>query len=76
MGEDNTYNVRANTIRADLTLTLQQPKLSFLFAENQQYVGRFKTLDIGISAEAHCLFRRPLPYCGGGRGAFPGQGAR
>ena len=51
MGEDNTYNVRANTIRADLTLTLQQPKLSFLFAENQQYVGRFKTLDIGISAE-------------------------
>ena len=51
MGEDNTYNVRANTIRADLTLTLQQPKLSFLFAENQQYVGQLKTLDIGISAE-------------------------
>lgn len=51
MGEDNTYNVRANTIRADLTLTLQRPKLSFLFAENQQYVGRLKVLDIGISRE-------------------------
>ena len=51
MGEDNTYNVRANIIRADLTLTLQQPKLSFLFAENQQFVGRIKVLDIRISEE-------------------------
>lgn len=51
MAEDNTYNVRANIIRATLTLTLQQPKLSFLFAENQQYVGRLRTLDIGISEE-------------------------
>ena len=34
MTEDNTYNVRANIIRADHTLTLQQVKLSFLFPEN------------------------------------------
>ena len=52
MGEDNTYNVRANIVRADLTLTLQQPKLSFLFAENQVFVGRLKVLDIRISREA------------------------
>ena len=39
MTEDNTYNVRANIIRADMTLTLGQLKLSFLFAENQQ-IGR------------------------------------
>lgn len=51
MAEDNTYNVRANTIHADLTLTLQQPKLSFLFAENQHYIGRLKVLDIRISEE-------------------------
>jgi NAD(P)H-hydrate epimerase len=38
MAEDNTYNVRANIIRAHMTLTLQQPKLSFFFAENQQFV--------------------------------------
>ncbi len=51
MTEDNAYNVRANIIHADLTLTLQQPKLSFLFAENQQYIGELKTLDIGLSKE-------------------------
>ena len=33
MTEDNSTNVRANIIRADLTLTLQQTKLSFLFPE-------------------------------------------
>ncbi len=51
MAEDNTYNVRANIIRADITLTLQQPKLSFFFAENQQFIGRLKVLDIRISSE-------------------------
>ena len=51
MTEDNTYNVRANIIRADLTLTLQQPKLSFLFPENQQFIGRLKVLDIRLSKE-------------------------
>lgn len=51
MTEDNTYNVRANIIKADLTLTLQHKKLSFLFAENQPFVGRLRVLDIRLSAE-------------------------
>ena len=51
MTEDNTYNVRANIIRADLTLTLQQQKLSFLFPENQQFLGQLKVLDIRLSRE-------------------------
>lgn len=51
MTEDNTYNVRANIIRADLTLTIQQPKLSFFFAENRIFIGRLKVLDIRISSE-------------------------
>jgi NAD(P)H-hydrate epimerase len=51
MTEDNTYNVRANIIRADLTLTLQLPKLSFLFPENQQFIGKLKVLDIRLSKE-------------------------
>ena len=51
MAEDNTYNVRANIIRAHLTLTLQQPKLSFFFAENQQFIGQLRILDIRISQE-------------------------
>ena len=49
MTEDNTYNVRANIIHADMTLTLQQPKLSFLFPENQQAIGHLKVLDIRLS---------------------------
>ena len=51
MSEDNTYNVSSNIIRASVTLTLQQPKLSFLFPENQQFIGRLRTLDIRLSQE-------------------------
>ncbi len=51
MTEDNTYNVRANIIRANLTLTLQLPKLSFLFPESQQFIGELKVLDIRLSQE-------------------------
>lgn len=51
MTEDNSYNIRANIVKATLTLTFQQPKLSFLFAENQQYIGELKVLDIQISQE-------------------------
>lgn len=51
MAEDNTYNVRANIIKADETLTLQQQKLSFLFKENQPFIGKVKVLDIRLSEE-------------------------
>lgn len=51
MAEDNTYNIRPNIIRADLTLTLQQKKLCMLLADNQQYIGALKVLDIRLSAE-------------------------
>jgi len=51
MTEDNSYNVRANIIKADVTLTLQHTKLSFLFAEHQQYIGQVEVLDIQLSEE-------------------------
>ena len=51
MAEDNTYNVRANIIKADLTLTLQHQKLSFFFPENQIFIGQLKVLDIRLSQE-------------------------
>ena len=51
MTEDNTYNVRANIIRADVTLTLQQKKLCMLFAENQSLIGELRVLDIRLSKE-------------------------
>jgi NAD(P)H-hydrate epimerase len=52
MGEDNTYNIRANIVRADLTLSLQMPKLAFFFAENAEALGEWDVLDIGIDADA------------------------
>jgi len=48
MGEDNTYNVRPNIIHADVTLSIQLPKLSFLFPENEDIVGEWELLDIGL----------------------------
>ena len=51
MTEDNAYNIRAHIVKADLTLTFQQPKLSFLLPENVAYVGELQVLDIGISDE-------------------------
>ena len=51
MGEDNTMNIRQNIIKADVTLTIQSPKLSFLFPENEEFIGEWEVLDIGISPE-------------------------
>lgn len=51
MAEDNSYNVRQNIVRADLTLSLQSRKLAFMFADCQEFVGRLKILDIRLSQE-------------------------
>lgn len=48
MGEDNTYNIRQNIVHADATLSIQLPKLSFLFPENEDVVGEWELLDIGL----------------------------
>ena len=52
MGEDNTYNLITNIVRAHLTLSLQLPKLAFRFAGNEPYVGEVQLLDIGLSEDA------------------------
>lgn len=48
MGEDNSKNKLENIVRADYTLTLQFPKISFLFAENLEYLGEWEVLPIGL----------------------------
>jgi NAD(P)H-hydrate epimerase len=50
--DDNSKNVPERIIRANYTLTFQQPKLSFFFAENAEFVGEWETLDIGLLPEA------------------------
>lgn len=48
MGENNSNNVSGNIVRADFTLTFQFPKLSFLFSENEEFVGEWEVLSIGL----------------------------
>lgn len=60
MGEENVYTPQTAIIKADLTLTLQQPKLAFLFAENHPYVGEWEVLDIGLSKQA--IEDTPTPW--------------
>ena len=60
MTEDNGNNIRANVIRATQTLTLQLPKLSFLFAESQPYLGQLQVLDIRLSREG--MEKLPAKY--------------
>lgn len=60
MGEENLYTSQTAIIKANLTLTLQQPKLAFLFAENHPYVGEWEVLDIGLSKQA--IEEIPTPW--------------
>jgi ADP-dependent NAD(P)H-hydrate dehydratase / NAD(P)H-hydrate epimerase len=47
-GEDNTQNKRENIVKADYTYTFQFPKLAFMFAENDPFIGQWQVLDIGL----------------------------
>lgn len=47
-GEDNRTNNTEAIIQADLTLTFGFPKLAFMLPENEEFVGKWKVLDIGI----------------------------
>jgi ADP-dependent NAD(P)H-hydrate dehydratase / NAD(P)H-hydrate epimerase len=51
MGEDNSNNHSGNIVQADFTLTLQFPKISFFFAENEKYTGFWEVLPIGLHPE-------------------------
>ena len=49
--EDNSDNNPDGIIKANYTLTLQFPKLSFFFADNYKYVGEWVVIPIGLHAE-------------------------
>ena len=51
-GEWNSEFKYRDMVHANLTLTFQFPKLSFLFAENADIIGEWKILDIGIDQKA------------------------
>ncbi|MFA9390902.1 MAG: NAD(P)H-hydrate dehydratase [Prolixibacteraceae bacterium] len=60
MGEDNTKNIDGNIIRAHKTITFQFPKLSFLFPENECYVGDWEVTNIGLHPDV--LRNTPTSY--------------
>ena len=49
--DDNRENDLEKIVRAHVTLTFQQPKLSFFFADNEIFTGRWEVLDIGLLPE-------------------------
>jgi ADP-dependent NAD(P)H-hydrate dehydratase / NAD(P)H-hydrate epimerase len=51
-GEDNSNNIPEAIIRAHFTLSFQFPKLSFMFGENDKYVGMWSVLPIGLDNNA------------------------
>ena len=51
MTDNNSQNIRANIIRADLTLTIGGRKLCMMMADMQEYLGEIKVLDIQLSQE-------------------------
>lgn len=51
-GDGNRFDVYPSIIiNADLTLTLQVPKMAFFFAENEEVIGEVEVLDISLSEE-------------------------
>lgn len=47
-GEDNSGNNMDSVVKATHTLTIEFPKLSFLFPENEKYVGRLSIVPINL----------------------------
>ena len=51
-GEENKLTEHSIIVKADLTYSLQFPKLAFLLAENAPFTGNWKVIEIGIHPEA------------------------
>ncbi len=49
--DKSSVNEKVSIIKADYTLTIQFPKLAFLYAENDQFVGKWEVISIGLSSE-------------------------
>ena len=60
MCEDNSYNDTSVIVRATYTISIQTPKLAFLFAENHRYFGEIEYVDIGLSAEGMAELKSSL----------------
>lgn len=60
--EDNTGNDAECIIKASYTLSLQFPKLAFMFPENEKFTGSWQVLPIGLHEEAIEFTETPYRY--------------
>ena len=60
IGEDNSNNLRENIVKAKHTLSLEFPKLSFLFPENEIFLGEISIVPIGLNKEI--ILRKEVEY--------------
>lgn len=58
--EDNADIDRKTVIKASLTFTFQFPKLAFMFAGNDENVGKWEVLDIGLHPAT--IAEKPSPF--------------
>lgn len=58
--EDNHGADRERIVRASQTITFQFPKLSFMFAGNEDHVGKWEVIDIGLYSGT--IASMPTPY--------------
>ena len=61
-GEENPFPNTHQVVRANVTLTLQFPKLSFFFSENSGFVGNWQIVDIGLHPQAIAQTETPFSY--------------
>lgn len=61
-GDENPVPNSNSVVQASITLTLQFPKLSFFFAENEKYIGKSIVLPIGLNEEAISSTFSPYHY--------------
>ena len=59
-GEDNPNPSDYQIIRADETVSLQFPSISFLYAENEQFTGKWSVIPIGLHPEAIEKLKTPF----------------
>ncbi len=57
--ESNPFPNQNTVYRAAVTIAIQFPKVSFFFPENDQYVGQWVVVDIGLHPKAICEVSSP-----------------
>jgi len=59
---EGAHHFSESAVKADLTFSFQFPKISFFFAENEKFTGKWVVLDIGIHPDGIRLTESPYLF--------------